>query len=170
VRPGQSGGEAARLLLKAARGKACNLHGVIDESIHEVEITLQGRIFAVWSFARVKGEHPRDVFCVASHGGKVMADYARGVKPRGLIANDAGRGLDDSGMDGLDAMAATPAATVSADSARIGDALSTYRDGVISAANAPARAIGVRLNMTARDAAHLMLHEQNRGQSPNSVD
>jgi len=159
VRPGQSGGEAARLLLKAARGKACNLHGVIDESIHEVEITLQGRIFAVWSFARVKGEHPRDVFCVASHGGKVMADYARGVKPRGLIANDAGRGLDDSGMDGLDAMAATPAATVSADSARIGDALSTYRDGVISSANAAAQALGVQAGMAARDAARLMLQK-----------
>ena len=159
VRPGQSGGEAARLLLKAARGKPCNLHGVIDESIHEVEITPQGRIFAVWSFARVKGEHPRDVFCVASHGGKVMADYARGVKPRGLIANDAGRGLDDSGIDGLDAMAATPAATVSADSARIGDALSTYRDGVVSSANAAAQALGVQAGMAARDAARLMLQK-----------
>lgn len=159
VRPGQSGGEAARLLLKAAQGKPCNLHGVIDESIHEVEITPQGRIFAVWSFARVKGEHPRDVFCVASHGGKVMADYARRVRPRGLIANDAGRGLDDSGMDGLDAMAATPAATVSADSARIGDALSTYRDGVISSANAAAQALGVRAGMAARDAARLMLQK-----------
>jgi hypothetical protein len=157
VRPGQSGGEAAKLMLKAPRGRPCNLHGIIDESIHEVEIGAAGRVFAVWSFARVKGEHPQDVFCVASHAGKVMADYARQVKPRGLIANDAGRGLDDSGIDGLEAMAATPAAAVSADSARIGDALSTYRDGVISAANAAARAIGVRVGMTAKEAALLML-------------
>ena len=160
VRAGQSGGEAARLMLKAPRGKPCNLHGIIDEAIHEVEITARGRIFAVWSFARVKGEHPHDVFCVASHGGKVMADYARQVKPRGLIANDAGRGLDGSGMDGLDAMAETPAATVSADSARIGDALSTYRDGVISATNASARAIGVQRGMSAREAARLMLQRE----------
>jgi uncharacterized protein YunC (DUF1805 family) len=158
VRPGQSGGEAAKLLLKAPPGKPCNLHGIIDESIHEVEIEPEGRIFAVWSFARVKGEHPRDVFCVASHAGKVMAQYALQVKPRGLIANDAGKGLDDSGIDGLDAMAATPAAAVSTDSARIGDALSTYRDGIISAANASARALGVALGMSARDAARLMLH------------
>jgi uncharacterized protein YunC (DUF1805 family) len=157
VRPGQSGGEAARLMLKAPRGRPCNLHGIIDESIHEVEIAAAGRIFAVWSFARVKGEHPQDVFCVASHGGKVMAEYARQVKPRGLIANDAGRGLDDSGIDGLEAMAATPAAAVSSDSARIGDALSTWRDGVISAANAAARAIGVTPGMSAREAARLML-------------
>ena len=74
VRPGQTGGEAARLMLEAPRGRPCNLHGIIDESIHEVEIAANGRIFAVWSFARVKGAHPRDVFCVASHAGKVMAD------------------------------------------------------------------------------------------------
>ena len=157
VRPGQSGGEAAKLLLHAPRGTPCNLHGIIDESIHEVEITPRGRIFAVWSFSRVKGEHPKDVFCVASHGGKVMADYARHINPRGLIANDAGRGLDDSGIDGLDAMPDTPAAAVSADSARIGDALSTHRDGIISAANAAARACGVTIGMTAREAARVML-------------
>ena len=157
VRAGQTGGEAAKLMLRAPRGRPCNLHGIIDESIHEVGIGGAGRIFAVWSFARVKGEHPQDVFCVASHAGKVMADYARQVRPRGLIANDAGRGLDDSGIDGLEAMAATPAAAVSTDSARIGDALSTYRDGVISAANAAARAIGVRVGMTAKEAALLML-------------
>lgn len=157
VRSGQTGGEAARLMLEAPRGRPCNLHGVIDESIHEVEIAPNGRIFAVWSFARVKGAHPRDVFCVASHAGKVMADYAREVRPRGLIANDAGRGLDDSGIDGLAAMGTTPAAAVSAASARIGDALSTYRDGVISAANAAALAIGVRPGVTAKEAARLML-------------
>jgi hypothetical protein len=157
VRPGQTGGEAARLMLEAPRGRPCNLHGIIDESIHEVEIAANGRIFAVWSFARVKGAHPRDVFCVASHAGKVMADYARQVRPRGLIANDAGRGLDDSGIDGLEAMGTTPAAAVSAASARIGDALSTYRDGVISAANAAALAIGVRPGITAKEAARLML-------------
>ena len=157
VRSGQTGGEAARLMLEAPRGRPFNLHGVIDESIHEVEIAPNGRIFAVWSFARVKGAHPRDVFCVASHAGKVMADYAREVRPRGVIANDAGRGLDDSGIDGLAAMGTTPAAAVSAASARIGDALSTYRDGVISAANAAALAIGVRPGVTAKEAARLML-------------
>jgi hypothetical protein len=157
VRSGQTGGEAARLMLEAPRGRPCNLHGIIDESIHEVEIAANGRIFAVWSFARVKGAHPRDVFCVASHAGKVMADYARQVRPRGLIANDAGRGLGDSGIDGLEAMGTTPAAAVSAASARIGDALSTYRDGIISAANAAALAIGVRPGVTAKEAARLML-------------
>jgi hypothetical protein len=156
VRPGQSGGEAAKLMLKAPKGRPCDLHGIIDESIHEMEITPHGKIYAVWSFSRVRGEHPNDVFCVASHGGKVMAEYALKACPRGLIANDAGRGLDDSGMDGLHLMN-IPAATVSSDSARIGDALSTYRDGIISAANASAHALGVRPGMKASEAAHRML-------------
>jgi uncharacterized protein YunC (DUF1805 family) len=159
VRPGETGGEAAKRMLKAPKGKPCNLHDIIDESIHEVEIGPRGRIYAVWSFSRVKGQHPNEVFCVASHGGKVMAEYALAVKPRGLIANDAGGGLDNSGTDGLELMDLQniPAATVSADSARIGDALSTYRDGIISAANASARKIGVRAGMAAKEAAHLML-------------
>lgn len=156
VRPGQTGGDAAKLMLKAPKGKPCNLHGIIDESIHEVEIAPQGKIYAVWSFSRVRGEHPNDVFCVASHGGKVMAQYALKARPRGLIANDAGRGLDDSGMEGLHLLN-IPAATVSSDSARIGDALSTYRDGIISAANASARALGVKPGMKASDAARRML-------------
>jgi hypothetical protein len=162
VRPGQTGGDAAKLMLKAPRGKPCELHGIIDESIHEMEIGPNGRIFAVWSFSRVRGEHPNDVFCVASHGGKVMAEYALQARPRGLIANDAGRGLDYSGTDGLEVMdeQRIPAATVSAESARLGDALSTYRDGIISAANASARAIGVRINMSAREAARLMLNRE----------
>ena len=54
-------------------------------------------------------------------------------------------------------MGATPAAAVSAASARIGDALSTYRDGVVSAANAAALALGVRPGITAKEAARLML-------------
>lgn len=45
-----------------SRGKPCNLHGIIDESIHEVEITPAGKVFGVWSFSRVEGEHPNDVF------------------------------------------------------------------------------------------------------------
>lgn len=161
VRPGQTGGEAAKLMLKAPRGKPCNLHGIIDEAIHEVELGPQGRIYAVWSFSRVKGEHPNDVFCVASHGGKVMAQYALQAKPKGLIANDAGGGLDNSGMDGLHLLK-IPAATVSADSARIGDALSTYRDGVISALNESARLAGVKLGMSAKEAARLMLLDRRK--------
>jgi hypothetical protein len=160
VRPGQTGDEAARLMLKAPRGKPCAIGDVVDESIHDMLVTPQGRVYAVWSFSRVKGEHPHDVYCVASHGGKVMAQYALRVKPKGLIANDAGGGLNEAGSSGIhlvQELFGMAGATVSADSARIGDALSTYNDGVISAVNATAQKRGVRVGMPAAEAARRML-------------
>jgi len=102
---------------------------------------------------------PADVFCVASHGTKTMALYALPIRPKGLICNDGGRGLDDSGIEGLAEMAreGLAAVAVSSASARIGDALSTYHDGIVSAANEPARAKGVTTGMRAAEAARRML-------------
>ena len=161
VRPGQTGEEAARLMLAGPPGHACDVAGRIDEQVHELAAPAGGKggIYAVWSFMLVKEPRPKDVFCVASHGAKVMADYASTVTPRGVIANDAGMGLDGSGADGLPTLnnKGVPGATVSADSARIGDAMSTWNDGVISAVNLLAEAKGVRVGMPARDAARLML-------------
>ena len=47
--------------------------------------------------------------------------------------------------------AASPAATVSAASARIGDARSTYEDGIVSRVNARAAALGLREGISARE-------------------
>ena len=159
VRPGQTGDAAARLMLKAPPGRLRDFPGLIDEAVHETMSTPNGRIYACWSFSRVEGPHPDDVFCVASHGAKVMALYALPIRPKGVICNDAGRGLDDSGIEGLAVLDehGIAAAAVSTESARIGDALSTYHDGVISAANAVARAKGVKVGMRASDAAKSML-------------
>jgi hypothetical protein len=81
------------------------------------------------------------------------------MRPKGLIANDGGMGKDGSGIDGLAILqqAAIPAAAVAAMSARIGDARSTYHDGVISASNGAATACGVRPGMAASEAARLLL-------------
>jgi hypothetical protein len=159
VRAGQSGEQAARLMLKAPPGQLRDFPGAVDEAIHEMAATLGGRIYACWSFSRVSGAHPNDVFCVASHGAKTMALYALPIRPRGLICNDGGRGLDDSGVEGLAEMERhrLAAAAVSSASARIGDALSTYHDGIVSTTNEPARARGVVIGMKASEAARLML-------------
>jgi hypothetical protein len=159
VRAGQTGDEAARLMLKAPPGQLREFPGVVDEAIHEVAVAPAGMVYACWSFSRVTRAHPNDVFCVASHGAKTMALYALPVRPRGLICNDGGRGLGDSGIEGLTEMArhGLAAIAVSSESARIGDALSTYHDGIISSANEPARAKGVTIGMKAAEAARLML-------------
>jgi hypothetical protein len=159
VRLGQTGDQAARLMLKAPRGQLRDFPGVFDETVHEMAATPGGKIYACWSFSRVPRAHPNDVFCVASHGAKTMALYALPIRPKGLICNDGGRGLDDSGIEGLAEMArhGLAAVAVSSASARIGDALSTYHDGIVSAANEPARAKGVTIGMQAAEAARLML-------------
>jgi hypothetical protein len=47
--------------------------------------------------------------CSASrHGAKIMALYALRIAPKGLICNDTGRGLDDSGIEELGAGEAIP--------------------------------------------------------------
>jgi hypothetical protein len=159
VRAGQTGDQAARLMLKAPPGQLHDYFGLVDETIHEMAATPSGKIYACWSFSRVTQAHPDDVFCVASHGAKTMALYALPIRPKGLICNDGGRGLDDSGIEGLAEMArhGLAAVAVSSTSARIGDALSTYHDGIVSSANEPARARGVTIGMTAAEAARLML-------------
>jgi hypothetical protein len=155
VRAGQTGDQAARLMLKAPPGRLRDFAGLVHEAIHE----MAARIYACWSFSRVTLAHPDDVFCVASHGAKTMALYALPIRPKGLICNDGGRGLDDSGVEGLALLASHghAAAAVSSASARIGDALSTYHDGIVSTANEPARARGVTIGMKAAEAARLML-------------
>jgi len=77
---------------------------------------------------------------------------------RAAFYNDAGIGIDEAGVSRLPALEARgiPAATVSAQSARIGDARSTYEDGVLSRVNAQAAALGLAPGMTARDAVALL--------------
>lgn len=163
VEVGQLGADAARLMLAAPPGHRVDLGPVVDEILHEVLAPLtanSGGIYAVWSFMLIQKAMSRDVVCVASHAARVMAEYAlRDAKPRGVIANDAGMGLDGSGADGLPILDShgIAAATVSSDSARIGDALSTYHDGIISAANDAAQRRGVSVGISARQAADMML-------------
>lgn len=101
----------------------------------------------------------RTVLVTAGHTGRSAVPYLRSVAPWGFVCSDGGRGRDDSGMAGLAIVEADglAGATVDARTARMGDGLSTYRDGLISAANRPARDRGVRIGMAAATAAHLLL-------------
>ena len=71
----------------------------------------------------------------------------------GALYNDAGIGKDEAGTSRLPALNARgiAAATVSAASARIGDARSTYEDGSISRVNTRAAALGLREGISARE-------------------
>jgi uncharacterized protein YunC (DUF1805 family) len=104
-------------------------------------------------------DRDRNVLVTAGHTGRSAVPYLREVHPWGFICSDGGRGRADSGMAGLAAVEpdGLAGATVDARTARMGDGLSSYHDGVISAVNAPAAACGVAVGMTAVEAAHLLL-------------
>ena len=86
------------------------------------------------------------VIVTGSHGGLVGGDPAMALRAEGFAAafNDAGFGIEQAGIGRLAALEARgiAALTVSAGSARIGQARSTLEEGVISAANPRAIALG----------------------------
>lgn len=98
------------------------------------------------SASMVGPEHIGQVVITGSHGALIGGDPARALKAAARIGvfNDAGMGPGEIGASRLPALAAQgiAAVTVAARSARIGDAASALESGVISRANAPARALG----------------------------
>lgn len=104
-------------------------------------------------------DRDRNVLCTAGHTGRSAVPYLRRVRPFGFICSDGGGGRERSGSAALAIVEADglAGATVAASSARMGDGLSTYEDGVISDCNALARARGVKVGQSAREAAALLL-------------
>ena len=103
----------------------------------------------------------RNVLVTAGHTGRSGAAFLLEVSPWGFICSDGGRGKNDSGITGLETTAehGLAGAAVDAQTAEIGDAFSSYYEGVISACNEPARKRGVRVGQSARAAAHCLLQE-----------
>lgn len=154
VRAGQSTREAAELLLQAKAGRPVTEKVGIDVQLYEMARLRSGRIFArVW-LLDLPGTYPNDVFALGTHSARVAAEHAFRWNVKGWIANDAGMAKNNSGIAALAICGerGMPAASVSAASASIGDGLSTYNDGVISAANEPAQRKGVVIGMPAREA------------------
>jgi hypothetical protein len=112
-------------------------------------------VWALDSAAAVGPEHVGTIVVTGSHGGLLggRAETALKYDARAALFNDAGIGIDEAGVTRLPALAARgiAAATVAAASARIGDARSTYEDGILSRVNAPAAALGIMPGNSARE-------------------
>lgn len=113
---------------------------------------------AVWaldSASLVGPEHVGTIIVTGSHGGLLGGRPDTALKYDALAAlfNDGGIGIDEAGVSRLPALdrRGIAAGTVTAASARIGDARSTFEDGVLSRLNARAAALGIAPGMTARD-------------------
>lgn len=116
-------------------------------------------------FARPE-DRDRNVLVTAGHTGTSGASFLLEFRPWGFICSDGGGAKNDSGIAGLAIVEehGLAGASVSGQSAALGDAVSSYEDGVIAACNAPARRRGVQVGMSAREAAHLLLQEDPAGE------
>ena len=159
VRTGMSAFAAGLLMLKSPPGSVVSPPDVADPRLHEVAKTAAGTVYASDSTFSIKGPMPHATICGGSHCARVFADSILKIRPSGAMANDAGMGRNRTGVEGLAIIGehGIAAASVAAMSARIGNGLSTYHDGIISACNSVAEQRGVRVGMPAKEAAKLML-------------
>jgi hypothetical protein len=152
VRPGQACRDAAVLLAQAQQ-----THRAPPDSLEAAFLVIAEPplVWALDSASVVLPEHREGIVVTGSHGGLLGGRPETALKydVRGALYNDAGIGKDTAGISRLPALDARgiAAATVSAQSARIGDARSTYEDGVISRVNATAASLGLREGSSARD-------------------
>ena len=153
VRPGMVCREAAAALQRAEPARRAP-----PEAIEGAFLLVGDRppVWALDSASLVAPEHHDAIVVTGSHGGLLGGKPETALKydVRAAFYNDAGIGIDEAGVSRLPALdhRDIPAATVSAESARIGDARSTYDDGVLSRVNRHAAALGLEPGMTAREA------------------
>src|SRR5438874_2694505 len=118
------------------------------------------QVWALDSASVVAPEHRDAIVLTGSHGGLLGGRPETALKydVRAAFYNDAGIGIDEAGVSRLPALddRGIAAATVSAATARIGEARSTYEDGILSRVNRHAAAFGLAPGMLARDAVALL--------------
>ena len=110
--------------------------------------------FVIDSISAVTIEMRGQIVVTGSHGGISAAHLALAHPPGLAVFNDAGMGLDNAGIKGLELLnaAGVAACAVSHESARIGEAASTCATGQISAANSLAEKAGIRVGHTCAEA------------------
>ncbi|WP_454674302.1 hypothetical protein [Achromobacter pestifer] len=148
-RPGMTVAQAAARLAHSSPLPA------LPAPLRESRVVLQSaadgapRVIGADSVSLLDSRDDGLIAVTASHGERLAGLLVDGVKasPRLITFNDAGIGKDSAGIGRLPLLQqrGIAALTVSADSARIGDARSCYEDGIISCANARARELGCRV-------------------------
>jgi len=154
VVPGMECAHAAEALCAAPHVEAAPEPFGETRSVLELNGAMH-RVVLVDSAAQVEPGDAGQIIVTGSHGGLVGGDPRLALRVAGFagVFNDAGIGIDDAGTTRLPALDARgiPAFTVSAASAVIGDARSTYRDGIVSVANRAAQALGARPGLRATE-------------------
>ena len=160
VRPGMSTREAALRMLESVPAQP-SASEVTNRTV--VDQGPDGRLVVCTdSIAFGLPEDRRNVLVTAGITGKSALPYMREVLPFGMICSDGGMGRENSGVWALPQVVSDniAGAAVDARGARMGDGLSTYHEGLISAMNSLAEAAGVRIGMPAKEAARLLVNRR----------
>jgi hypothetical protein len=159
VAPGMVAYEAAARLAAASAGKPIATQLGVEEAPVVVEETAKGRIWATPGTTAIKSQIPNDVICSGANSSRVFSDGVLRIAAKGAIANDAGIAKNNTGVEGVKLLGerGIPAAAAATMSARLGEGLSTWNEGVISVVNPVAATRGVKVGMSAKEAARLML-------------
>lgn len=159
ARPGMSVEDAAEAMLLAPVSEM-PVGEQVERREHVDLPNARRRIVLLDSASQVLAEDDGQVVVTASHGALVGGnpDYAIRCQAFAALFNDAGGGPQGWGFSRLGALDARRVigATVGAGSARIGDGLSTYETGILSAVNDVARFMGLRVGMTVREACEIL--------------
>jgi len=129
------------------------------KEVHKIVKQSEGRrIIIANSATSIDENNKNDVVVDGSHCGINVGHMVLKAGARGMIGNDAGRGLDDAGIGSLKFLEEhdIPAAAVSSMSAEIGVGLDTYVNGEISVVNEVAKKLGITVGMPAKEAADKM--------------
>jgi hypothetical protein len=152
VKPSQPCGEAAASLQQGRetlRAPPEALEGTY------LLVSAAPQVWALDSASLVLPAHKNAIVVTGSHGGLLGGKPETAVKydVLGALYNDAGIGKDEAGVSRLPALDARgiAAAAVGAMSARIGEARSTYEQGIVSRLNSRAATLGLREGISARD-------------------
>ena len=159
VAPGMVAYEAAARLAEASSGKPIPTPLGAEEAPVVVEETARGRIWATPGTTAIKDQIPNDVICSGANSSRVFSDGVLRMAAKGAIANDAGIAKNNTAVEGVKLLGerGIPAAAAATMSARLGEGLSTWNDGIISVVNPVAAARGVKVGMSAKEAARLIL-------------
>ena len=154
VAPGQTAAEAASRLVSAPH-RTVEAPSVGEGRSEIVPEGARRRIVVLDSSSLVEPGHAGQIVVTASHGGLIGGDPKKALQTDAYAAafNDAGNGVDESGTTRLPALdrRGIAAFTVSAASARIGEGMSTFRDGIVSHVNETAAAWGVKVGDRAEE-------------------
>lgn len=156
VDPGMDCMEAARLLA-GARQPSPGAPEIREAREVLSPADARRRLVLIDSASLVRPEDGGQVVVTGSHGALFGSDPMNALRADAMLAlfNDAG-GAATSRLPLLDERGIA-AATVAASSARIGEARSTWENGVLSMCNGTARGHGLHEGMSARDAVSTML-------------